>query len=134
MVKEYEMNTSINKIGKAIQVDLKIILYLCHSWSTHSKSKNFPAMFALALPNSDFYELTYACKKCYETGIFYFYEFERLEIISLSKTKTEASIRGTIILNMAGVDINYSGKFISACCKEKTSMDWMLNDIEIEWQ
>ncbi len=91
-------------------------------------------MFALVLPNSDFYELTQACKKCYETGIFYFYEFERLEIISLSKTKTEASIRGTIILNMAGVDINYKGKFISACCRKDSSMDWKLNDIEIEWQ
>ena len=91
-------------------------------------------MFAMVQPNSDFYELTYACKKCHETGIFYFYEFERLEIVSLSKAKTEASIRGTIILKMSGVDINYRGKFISVCCRKKTSMDWKLNDIEIEWQ
>ena len=91
-------------------------------------------MFALVQPNSNFYELTHACRKSHETGISYFYEFEGLEIVSLSKTKTEATIRGIIILKMPGVDIIYRGKFISSCCILDSSMDWKLNDIEIEWE
>ena len=110
------------------------IIYTYNTWSIHSKSKNFPAMFGLIMPNSNFYELTHACRKSHLTGISYFYEFEELEIVNLSKGKTEASIRGTIILKMPGVDIIYRGKFISSCCRIDSSMDWKLNDIEIEWE
>jgi hypothetical protein len=103
-------------------------------WSSLSKSKNFPAMFTLVQPNSNFYDLTQTCQKSHKTGIEYFYEFEGLEIVRLSKNKNEASIQGAIILNMSGIDIIYKGKFISTCCRENSSMDWKLNDIEIEWQ
>jgi hypothetical protein len=46
--------------------------------------------------------------------------------------KTEATVRGTIILKMQGVDIIYRGKLISLCCRVDFSMDWKLNDIEME--
>ena len=128
------MKTSTNKIKKVIQTNLKIIRYLYHTWSSLSKSKNFPAMFALVLPNSNFYELTQTCQKSHKTGISYFYEFEGLEIVSLSKGKTEATIQGTVVLKIPHNDIIYRGKFISVCCRVDSSMDWKLNDIEIDWE
>ncbi len=91
-------------------------------------------MFALVLPNSNFYELTQTCQKSHNSGINYFYEFEELEIVSLSINKIEATIRGAIILKMPGVDIIYRGKFISICTRIDSLMDWKLNEIEIEWE
>ena len=91
-------------------------------------------MFALVLPKSGFYELTRACQKRNETGIYYFYEFEGLEIVSLSKTKIEAAINGVVLLKIPDIDIIYRGKFISTCSRADSSQDWKLADIEIEWQ
>ena len=104
------------------------------SWSIHAKSKNHPAMFDLVLPNSNFHELTQTCQKNHNSSINYFYEFEELEIVSLSKNETEAIIRGIILLKLPGNDISYTGKFISVCAKDKIEKDWKLEDIEIEWE
>ena len=57
-----------------------------------------------------------------------------MEIVSLSKNKTEATIRGNIILKMPDVDIIYRGEFISTCTRIDSSMNWKLNEIEIEWE
>lgn len=116
------------------QIAILLIVYNFNIWAAYSKSKNFPSMFALVLPNSNFYQLSLACQKSHNTGITYFYKFEGLEIVSLSKTKTEAGIRGIIVLNMVGVDIKYKGQFMSSCRRETSSMDWKLNDIEIDWE
>lgn len=103
-------------------------------YTTHSKSKNHLAMFALVLLNSNFEELAQTCKKSHKSGINYFYEFARLEIVGLSKNKIEATVRGTIILIMPDIDIIYRGKFISSCCSDMLSKGWKLNEIEIEWE
>ena len=91
-------------------------------------------MQTLVLPNSDFHGLTYACQKSHETGINYFYEFDDLEVMNLSKNNRTTTIRGTIVLNMVCADNKYIGKFKSTCCKGESSMDWKLKDIEIEWE
>ena len=121
-----------DKIGNEKQINPIFRLY--HCWSFYSKSKNFPTIFTLVQSNSDFHDLSYACEKSHETGIKYYYEFERLEIVNLLKTKIEVSIKGTIILKMTDVDNKYRGQFISTCCRDDSSMEWKLNDIEIEWE
>ncbi len=120
------------KLNQIIQIDE--VAHCYHTWASHPKAKSFPAMFALVLLNSNFYELTQTCQKSHRTRIHYFYEFEELEIVSLSKSKTEATIRGGIKLNISGLDSSYKGKFISNCCREDPSTKWKLNDIEIEWE
>jgi len=91
-------------------------------------------MFDLVQPYSDFHELTQTCQKSHNTGIKYFYEFKELEIISLSENKTEATIRGTIILKMPTNDLRYLGKFTSVCAFDRNSENWKLGEIRIEWE
>ena len=127
------MYTSINTSFQKQKLE-GIIINSLNNWTIHSKSKKFPAMFALVLPNSAFHDLSFACQKSHESGIQYFYEFEGLEIVSLSKNKTKANVKGSIKLIMEEADITYTGKFLSTCSKEEFSSYWKLNDIEIEWE
>lgn len=119
---------------KEFQNNEREIINSFNSWTEQSKSKNYSKMQTLVLSNSDFHGLTYACQKSNETGINYFYEFDVLEIISLSKNNKTATIRGAVVLNMVCADTNYNGKFISTCCKDDSSQNWKLKDIEIEWE
>lgn len=128
------MKVSTNKAEPGIHKDLNIMLELYSFWSALSASSKFHAMFKLVKPNSDFHGLTYACQKSNETGINYFYEFDELEIVSFSKNDSIATIQGSVVLNMVCAENNYKGKFKSTCCKDESSMDWKLNDIEIEWE
>lgn len=87
-------------------------------WASYSRLRNFPAMFVLVLPNSDFHQFTKTCQKNHEAVSYhYYYEFNELELTALSKNKNEVKVTGLVKLNIPKIDIVYKGIFVSTCCR-----------------
>jgi hypothetical protein len=123
-----------HETGITTKINASAVIRVYEAWAEFSRISEFSGMFSLVKPGSLFDELTKSCSRINETGIQYRYVLKNIKVAKLNGNSKEAYVTGTIVLDLFGSDEKYKGIFQSTCIFEKNDSNWLLDDIEIEWE